>query len=555
MSYPWDKIPGPDITGVRLGDKVTSISLSGRHVRDEDYPLFSAGQFLADIHATGYRYTDFHRGNYGILPSGGYVIIDPGGWVRCLLDPHNMAGDFLVPALDLKQTQFVAFVCGYVERAHTTIDPKYEQFSTLVLESLGGKIFSCDPRSVGAHQGDALFSTTPNDHKIPLETTSETPGRNKLLKLATACLVLGSDIKRGQPSSFLIALFEETVEEALSAETRVREYLGTYLKSSNCAPLIDELIEDRPLGPIARLAHADLPFDQMRPKSSTIMRLQRLFDSDPEKYRPIRNSFVESALLLAERASTRDPDAGKRSALSFATSAFSIATENSVNAEQYELGHYQLWNRYNAIPIAHLVSLRHGDASTLEDALISMVFYYRAGLFEMAFWGATYHQAKDHEEHICWYAIVFAVECFRRSFLVGWHGLGFVDADDQVPKIYQNILEGVVAANLHAIKALGTTMTERRLIGPVRTLWGSSDRKMIANAKWLEDTDRVLATDAVTQNALKKVLLDGKEYFAVVNFEVATPIEAAKHTRQDIYAPLRQAFDHAWPEKNAGEER
>ena len=119
MTMPWEQGSEPEFESLRLDARLGRVSLSSLQLDDEHYASFFAGQFLADIHASGHRYVDFHRGNYGHMPTGHLVIIDSGGMQASRISARKMAGDFVVPALDRDDAALRALLCGYVERART----------------------------------------------------------------------------------------------------------------------------------------------------------------------------------------------------------------------------------------------------------------------------------------------------------------------------------------------------------------------------------------------------------------------------------------------------
>ena len=51
-------------------------------------------------------YADLHRENVGLLPTGGFAILDPGGFSKINLTPRIAASDFVAPAVSMSPSQF-----------------------------------------------------------------------------------------------------------------------------------------------------------------------------------------------------------------------------------------------------------------------------------------------------------------------------------------------------------------------------------------------------------------------------------------------------------------
>lgn len=534
--FPWEHEGDPDMSGISLGERLHPLSLSGRHIEEEHYESFFAGQFLASLHGDGYRYVDFHRQNYGRIPiGGGLVIFDNGGMKPCVLDPILMAGDFLVPSLDRSDSELKSLICGYVEHAFTTLDPRVNNYCKDLLSSLGLTEVCHDPCIVLATRQDfeAIFESDETLAKLE----SDASDARDLLTLATACLVSTSGPGSALEDAFLVSLCRPKND----GDT-VTSSLRKHLKSAPAYTLIDELVEDRPLRIGKSVPTTELPFELLRPKSNVIAGLVERFESDPAKYRNMRIAFMKSALLLADYGVRRAPKESSPGALNFAIAALAIGTDGSTCAEQFERLHYGFWRFWNESPAAKLISADRVTIRTFEDSLVAVLFFLRAGLFEMAFWGASARDVSERN-NVCPYGIVSAIHLLRRGLLTAaFYALAFLAEDEIVHAPLVNVVRGVVDANLHAIKAMNTILGRLKTTIAHSMIWGGDAERTIANAKWLEKGGQMLSASPVTNAAMQNYFGEGLEFFAFEDFEVETPEKLTKHSRQDVWHGIGQAF-------------
>lgn len=508
MTEPWDEDGAPELPQHGIADRLGAFSLSCRHVNAEHSPRFALGQLLADMHSENFRYTDLHIGNVGLLPIGGLIIIDPGGAIACPLNPERMVDDFIVPAMELTREELTAFVSGYIERAYTSIEPRFEGFTGVVLRSLNLRpeqiVYDPRPQQAPLVTLEALLEHPPSDEV------------GELLRICVASLIASNSMDQRIQDNLLASLL--------------------HARPSNpwLVNVLRKLLEDRPLGTPGQIRLTDIPADHLGPRSRAATRILEALDEEPDS-RPLRDAMIEGCFLLAAQAGSMDPRAGLVAAAKLATLGFAVATESSTDAARYERMHYKLWARLNALPTVPLLSLRHGDATGVETALATSLLYYRAGLFDMAFFGATLSAAKVSSENACWFAILGAMGCFRKALIVLATSLPWVTApDQQLPGPFLTTISSVFSAYLHVFKVITFAMHELDEF-PAVFFWAGSGEAFVENAKWVEQGTKICSAPDLTGGALFSFFEEGRQYFLFEDFELATPEGPLKLRSQDIF--------------------
>lgn len=526
MKDPWDQEAAPELATQSIADKLETFSLSCRHSDAAHTPRFGLGQFLADLHANDSRYTDLHSGNYGILPIGGLIIIDPGGVIDCPLDPERMADDFIVPAMELTRGELVAFIAGYIERAYTSIEPRFEGFTDAVLRSLNLK------------QEQITYDPRPRRQKPTCIKTllySEPDEKTELLRVSIACLAFSSGIDRGLQEGLLASLFCKSPRAAWNAGTQVADFLKSTLSQPDIAGLIQQLFANRPLGVPPQIQFNKVPFRSLSPKSREATRIvETLNNGDVKNSRPLRNAIIECCFLVARQAGKEDTRTGLLTAAKLATLGFAIATESSTDVARYEYLHYRLRLLLNSLPTAQHLSLERGDATGIENALATSLLYFHAGLFEMAFFGATFAMAKTSDENVCWFTVLDAIGFFRRALIVIAMSLPMVaEPNEKVPSPFLTTASGILSGYLHACRLIAAAASEFKEL-PVLHFWGGSASTFIDNLKWVEEAARMCSDANLVSGTLFAIFERGRQYFLFEDFELTKPDGVLKLRRQDV---------------------
>ena len=535
MTMPWEQGSEPEFESLRLDARLGRVSLSSLQLDDEHYASFFAGQFLADIHASGHRYVDFHRGNYGHMPTGHLVIIDSGGMQASRISARKMAGDFVVPALERDDAALRALLCGYVERAYTRIEALNPGFTTHLLEALGVDRPTGDPRCTQPAREDLSRLLSP----ALTHATAETE-RLQWLRLALCLLVTAGDVEDGAAAAFLhAALGPPPPAEGGMALAR---WAARALRLPAAQSLAVSLLPPGgwPLAP-ARPSE-ELPYAALWPRSAVLSALVQRMDADPPAHRELRVALTQCAFLLADASSRREPARGNGSALSLASAGFLFATDGDSPADELERFHFGLWHHWQGTPAARYVSQEHGDASSLGDALLSAMFHLRAGLFEMALWGASCRDSKPPQRSACSHAIVAAVQRFRSALLLTMHATALIDDNEAVPDPLHAVASQALAAHRHAVLGINTMLVKHRVHSPYPMLWSTGVEPVVANVRWLDAVLRMLQEGPPTALRLRLALAEGKQHFAWQHLQVLTPFGRLTHSPQDIYGRREDAF-------------
>jgi hypothetical protein len=496
---PWNTEAAPEARPIFAAGR--PISLSGRTIPGKLYDRFFLGGFLAFVHKAGYRYTDFHTGNIGLIPRTGiYVIIDYGGSVKCALDPAEMAGDFIVPSLELTPEELEAFVCGYIETAHREIDPGFSGYSSSLLAALGCHTITNDPRA--APPGylralqilDELFDAGARRHDARPD--------DELLRLAAAIILLGSDTGRSRAAYVLARLFP-AADGATHATAR--SFLGTALSSQH-RPLLDGLAF---LADVRLLAGdgRQITAGECCPRAKFAAELLDLLDANPS-WEPLRTALSEVSFALM-RSSSAEDIASIRTSLNAATLGVGLCLDHTTNVERFEKNHYLFWS---ALGAAGLSSRLNSDAVDADERLAQCLLLGRAAMFELEFWGASFSRKRLGKEEVCWHALDMALQSARQSVLLAEGLLPAMQARG-VSDTYVSVLAMTLEAYRHANRCVGGAVMER-LDVPVNRLSGGDADVLIGERKWLESFITALRKGVLTTDRYQQLFDAGKAFTA-----------------------------------------
>lgn len=533
---PWDLQPPLDLGDVKPLAAAPAVSLSGREIASGDYRSFFSGAVLAELHAQGNRYVDFSRSNYGILPSHGFVIFDPGGWMTTPLDPNEMAGDFLVPALELSDQEMAAFVAGYVEHAYISIEPTAAGYTSRLLDVLGCRTVD-DPRVDFPFFWRALEILRSWGLPVSPLPTALTEEQDELIRVLLLAVAGDGTVERSVVSAGAWALFPDaryatdgTAHFTLVAwvERRLRVQIHRDL----CRALISP---DLP-APSETESREMVPTGTLRPSSAFASRLLEWLDDRQDQDDSMRLTCLSVMLAFAQLISEVPEPGSRNAALSYASIAFSAATSPSLDVGEFELRHFCLWHRYHASPLVKNVSLSKMVFTSYEDLLVAALFFVNAARFEMAFWGASFAQFRKEAGQICWYALERALRCCHRAHILSRNALFFVPGGETLPPLHQSITTTALAVTLHTIKLMGTALVHGKdLHAPLEVFWGSRPQQMIEEGRWIEGFLKELETGATSVTTCAEWYKRGHPHHAFEDFTLEGPAGSIKLSRQDVY--------------------
>ena len=503
----WNEAGLPELT---TPGEVGPLSLSPRHVESSSQTTFFVGQLLADIHSQGLRYADLHRGNYGMSRSGGGLrIIDYGGYVECTLDAQDMAGDFVVPLLDFTEHEIQAFVCGYVERSHVIIDPRHPGFTDQVLASIGirGDRITADPRV---------------DQEVGFRDTGEW---TDAVGFAAVCLIICSDANPARQEAFLAGFLDIEDADAWPEASPLAELVALAAFDEPSSELIRELAADRTVGPFP---HASMKVDStaaIRPSARAAGQILAALDRNDQNNALLREAFTEVCFLLASEACSSDSADGNAAAIALLTLGFSVAADHSANVARYERLHYWMWHRMQSMPVSGALSLARAEAKDIYSALGIALFFLRAGLFDMEYFGASLSAAQKNDESLCGYAIVSAVNLFRRAVMaLSIWAIPAARHSDTLAS-FQEVARGVFSGYLHAARLVATAASNLQDATAAFQLWGTQAETLVECAEWLQHCKDRLAASDLRESDLLEIFQDGKKHYILKDFRLETPFD------------------------------
>lgn len=529
---------GPEWNAAYAPDLLQFLRISPLQVPDQDQFHFLLGAFLADVHARGYSFTDMHPQNVGFLPTGGFTVLDPGGWFEVKPDPLPMAGDFVVPALSLNPPQFGAFVSGYLFTTAKVIDPVYKDYSDRIAGLLTGTEF---------HYGSS-YSTSIISVANALEA-AVSGGPEIVLGKEEACaafmaLAISSFCWEYSSPPDLHRAIQRLLPQsggALPAQVRIHDLLERgYLE-----PLRDAgYAEPSGMRPISEHRGPKVKRLPGRPKSDLLAALLSPLDSPNPAMAPVRR-----ALLLAMGAllalCNKDGISETGTLGTYLTVAFGAAGTDKATSEELEASHRLAWSLFTySSTFAELSpdSVRLQDPSNALE--LGLLFHKASYLDRLIFEKSLSDLAGRKSEEpraLAWYAGLSSIDSNRKSLLLLYYTVVGMEDRQPVPGVLLNSIYYSIQLKRTNEMRLATMAAERELTNMFSIL-GAGSKLIKDGYEWAGKALERIEAGGLSVPDLRSLLAGGLEYFAYVDLEVKAGDDARKHSRQDVWHGFGKTF-------------
>jgi hypothetical protein len=137
MEDPWEKTLFVETEQLLASKQGLAFRESGLNSRM--YTFFSMGFVIAEFNSLKIVVGDIHKGNFINTARRGHpVIIDLGGaYSATTLDPVSFAQQFIAPYHNFEESEFNAFLSGYIRYSQILLDKIRPEFTVALLEVLG----------------------------------------------------------------------------------------------------------------------------------------------------------------------------------------------------------------------------------------------------------------------------------------------------------------------------------------------------------------------------------------------------------------------------------
>lgn len=503
-------------------------------VPNEEQRYFFLGELLAWLHRDGYSYADLHPDNVGTLPSGGFAILDPGGFSEVNLTPAMAASDFVVPALSMSLPQFGAFLSGYVFRASKIIDPVHPGHSTALANIILGEDLEVIPEEGEPYFRVAEALTAAAGHDSVAVITSSA------LIAAVFALTLASFKFEYEVPPNLHAAFGKLLRlQPASLPTEIRfGFLLENLRDTHQIP--NAVVDDTKLRPVSDERGAPLVSLYGRPKAALAGGLVPLIDELDGRNGFLRgNLLVAIGALLNLAARAGSPDRGTLAA--YVTLAFGGAASSFAELAELERHHRVAWSLFAYVSTIAKLSPDSVEFDSPNSCFELCLLFHRAATLDRILFEASLSGDKG-QKTAAWYAGFSSIDANRKSMLLLLYTLYALPASEPVPAVILPVAHAALQLHLSNEMRVATAAIERDCSFVVGHLGGRAE-VLIKGHDWAEQGLKLFAQEPLTVAQLLAFLHEGIQYFAFVDLEVKSGSTSTKHSRQDIYHGIGRTFD------------
>ncbi len=495
---------------------------------------FFLGILLAQIHKGGNGYSDLHPSNVGILPSGGLILVDPGGFSHRSTTPQTCAGDFVVPCLEFNSEDFAAFWQGYLLESYKFIDPLLPNFCSDLRHILFG-LEGYDPLPYMRFSEIIVRLILDRKPIEPEELESQVIDATLLLLAISST---NWEYKSAPNISSFLALIDQKKKLNYSSYSISLEDAVSKLGSEELISSAGSLQFGRPLSTSSGM---EMLSPIGRPASALLGSFINSIIEQEHSGKYLRMCLLLAILALVKISRTHSNDAG--TALTYCAIAFSIAGSTQATLEELQNHNLACWRIFGSIEGYTSVGPHKVSIPTANVGLELSILFHKAACSDWTLLVKTLERAitiSDYEP--AWQAGISSIDSNRKCLLMIFYTLLMLPAEENIPSALLTTLLSALQYRMCSEKELLTIVKQTKRSG-VETVLGGAPDFVIKGAEWAKEISSKISVENLTVQSCLQFMGIGREYFSYVTLEVDIMGNNFKHSRQDIFFGFAQALD------------